>query len=98
MTFSIVTRKTFWGDREPPFGGETATGPSGDDAGEIAKSLLVLAGPSGLGSLRRLVEIFQSRGYPVAAARWDVVAAIMDSITSTESVGEGPAHPGTSGR
>jgi hypothetical protein len=46
----------------------------------IAETLITLGGPDVLGRVRRLVEIFQSEGYPEAAAKWDAIAAIMSSI------------------
>jgi hypothetical protein len=49
-----------------------------------------------LGHVHRLVEMFRSKGYTEAAARWDAIATIMDSVTTQEPVGERPDQPSVS--
>ena len=86
MTSSAAIRKTSAARRKTSSVRAAATRLRHNDVQEIAESLVALGGVGVLGHARRLVEMFQRKGYPKAAAKWDAIATIMSSISDEHDV------------
>ena len=61
--------------------------PPNNNAQDIVEALVILGGVRMVGHVRRLVEMFQSEGYPEAAARWNAIATIMEAVVAEAPVG-----------